>query len=87
MAAGAAVVASDLPAFRGILGSRGAGLLFPVGDASAAAGLIDALLGDDSARSELGARAMLEAKRYDWTQVIVDIEGVYKAVLPPGSRS
>jgi phosphatidylinositol alpha-mannosyltransferase len=87
MAAGAAVVASDLPAFRAILGATETGLLFPVGDAPAAAGLIDSLLADDSARSELGARATLEAKRYDWAQVIVDIEGVYKVVLPPRSRS
>jgi phosphatidylinositol alpha-mannosyltransferase len=82
MAAGAAVVASDISALRGVLRDGWAGLLFPVGDASAAAAAVCRLLGDDELRAELGARAEAEAKRYDWSELIADIEAVYSAVAP-----
>src|SRR3712207_5152281 len=46
MAAGAPVVASDLGAFRAVLGAGSAGAVFPTGDAHALARELDALLDD-----------------------------------------
>lgn len=80
MAAGTPVVASDLPAFQAIL-ADGCGRVFPVGDTAAAADALRALLADPAGRVALGARAQAEALRYDWSRVVGDVEGVYRAVL------
>jgi phosphatidylinositol alpha-mannosyltransferase len=82
MAAGAAVVASDLPAFHAVLGGGHAGRLFPVGDSAAAAREVGALIEDPEERESLGLQASMDAKRFDWAQIISDIEAVYTAVLP-----
>jgi phosphatidylinositol alpha-mannosyltransferase len=84
MASGAAVVCSDLPAFRSVLGDGRVGRLFPVGDAGAAAAVTSALLSDRRAREELGALAESEAKRFDWGELIGDIEAIYASVLAGG---
>lgn len=86
MAAGAAVVASDLPAFRAVLDDGRCGRLVPPGDAAAMASAASGLLGDPEFRARLGERAQAESKRFDWAEVVPDIEAVYDAVLPTGSR-
>jgi phosphatidyl-myo-inositol alpha-mannosyltransferase len=81
MAAGAAVVASALPAFRAVLGGGELGELFEVGDpADLARALVD-LLDDEPRRTALAARAAVEVQRYDWAALVGDIEAVYAAVL------
>lgn len=64
MAAGKAVVASDLPGIRNALGTDGTNLLFPVGDAQRCAELVLKLLPDVRARTAIGEsnrnRAMRE---------------------------
>ncbi|MGH8870527.1 MAG: glycosyltransferase family 4 protein [Acidimicrobiia bacterium] len=75
MAAGCAVVCSDLPAFRAVLGD--AGRLVPVGDVRRLAEEIVSLLGDPDGSRALGGRAADEVKRYDWSVVGAAYRGMY----------
>jgi phosphatidylinositol alpha-mannosyltransferase len=81
MAAGATVVASDLPAFRRVLGDGGLGLLFPTGDADALAATVGEVLADPSARAVLRRRAQRAAAGYDWSAVAPRVAAVYAGVL------
>jgi phosphatidylinositol alpha-mannosyltransferase len=81
MAAGAAVVASDLPAFRRVLGDGSHGVLFPTGDPTALAGAVAGLLGDPPRAAAMGGRARCAAAAYDWTAVAPRVAAVYAAVL------
>ncbi|MDR1117801.1 MAG: glycosyltransferase family 4 protein [Bifidobacteriaceae bacterium] len=80
MAAGAPVVASDLPAFARVLDGGEAGRLFAVGDADALAGAVLASLGDTEATEGLTARAAQVVRRYDWSAVTAQILAVYETV-------
>ncbi len=80
MAAGAAVVASDLGAFRRVLDDGAHGRLFPTGDAAAAAGAVVALLRDPAARERLARAGRRAAQRYDWSVVAADVLAVYETV-------
>ncbi|HEX6145535.1 MAG TPA: glycosyltransferase family 4 protein [Acidimicrobiia bacterium] len=64
MAAGAAVVASDLKAFRSVAGDSAH--FFPVGDSQALASVLTGLLGDPAERARLAEVGALLAERYDW---------------------
>jgi phosphatidylinositol alpha-mannosyltransferase len=80
MSAGAAVVASDLGAFRRVLDGGELGVLFSAGDG---AGLADALIGvldDEPARARLAARACIAVRRYDWSRVADRVLTVYETV-------
>ena len=85
MAAGAAVVASDLPAFRRVLGDGRHGVLFPTGDPDVLAGTVSALLDDPLRRAALGERARRAASAYDWSSVAPRVAEVY-AGMPAGRR-
>ena len=61
MAARTPVVASDLEAFRRVLGAGTAGELFPVGDSAALASSLAALLDDPARRKRLVAAGPLPA--------------------------
>ncbi len=85
MAAGTAVVASDIAAFAAVLDGGEAGVLFRTGDGAA---LAEALLGQLRDRS--GNRALAKAGQdrseiYDWATVTEKILAVYQAVLPPST--
>lgn len=80
MASGATVLASDLPAFRRVLGGGRFGSLFPVGDAEALAAEAVALLSDPPRRHALDARATSEVRRYDWSTIADQIVAVYETV-------
>ncbi len=86
MAAGAAVVASDLAAFRAVLGGGEFGALFPAGDATGAADVISRLLSDGERREALRLKASQEVRRYDWSRLTVDVEAVYSTVVAGPSR-
>lgn len=85
MAAGTAVVASDIPGFRAVLEDGRAGVLFETGSSAA---LVDQLLGllADKARleglSEAGQRASLQ---YDWEVVADKVFEVYRLAIDMGS--
>jgi phosphatidyl-myo-inositol alpha-mannosyltransferase len=81
MAAGAAVVASDLPAFRRVLGDGRHGVLFPTGDASLLAAAVTALLDDPGRSALLRERARDAASAYDWSSVAPRVAGVYAGVV------
>jgi phosphatidyl-myo-inositol alpha-mannosyltransferase len=86
MAAGTAVVASDLDAFRRVLLDGKAGRLVAVDDPAAlAAGLID-VLDDPDARARCIAVASEAVRRYDWSVVARQILRVYETVAGAGVR-
>lgn len=87
MAAGCAVVASDLEAFADVCGAETdspAGELFSVGDANALAVTLQRLIRDPVRRAELAAAGEVRSLRYDWGVVADQVEAVYRAVA--GSR-
>ncbi|KUH99281.1 glycosyltransferase family 4 protein [Mycobacterium sp. IS-3022] len=86
MAAGTAVVASDLDAFRRVLADGVAGRLVPVDDASALAdGLIE-VLADDGLRERYIEAATQAVRRYDWSVVARQIMRVYETVSGSGAK-
>lgn len=86
MAAGTAVVASDLDAFRRVLADGEAGRLVPVDDpAGLAAGLIE-VLADDTARQRLVDCGTATVQRYDWSVVAEQIMRVYDTVAGSGVK-
>jgi phosphatidyl-myo-inositol alpha-mannosyltransferase len=80
MAAGAPVLASDLPAFRRVLEDGDLGTLFPVGDAAALADETLRVLDDDVRRGMRRKAAWLAVQRYDWSVLCRDIVRVYETV-------
>ncbi|WP_280423184.1 glycosyltransferase family 4 protein [Nocardia carnea] len=81
MAAGTAVVASELDAFRRVLRDGAAGVLVPTGDSAALAGALDELLTDDIRRAELVRTATQVVGSYDWPVVAEQILRVYETVV------
>lgn len=80
MAAGAAVIASNLDAFRRVLDDGRAGRLFTVGAADELTdGLVD-VLSDGAARARLVQAGQARAARYDWSRVADQIMRVYDTV-------
>jgi phosphatidylinositol alpha-mannosyltransferase len=80
MSAGAPILASDIPAFsRVLLGGR-AGVLFPVGDATALAAAAADLLDDGPRRKQLSDEARTAVRAYDWSTVARDVVRVYETV-------
>lgn len=80
MAAGAPVVASDLPAFASVLDNGRLGRLFVNADASSLAGAVLDVLDDPeaAARAKVAAEAVW---KYDWSVVTGSILRVYEAVV------
>jgi phosphatidylinositol alpha-mannosyltransferase len=97
MAAGAAVVASDLDAFRRVLDGGSArnersesrsreqaelaGVLFPTGDADALAETLGRLLDDPAARQALSERAREAVASYDWPAIAERVLEVYATAI------
>ncbi|MBB5873036.1 phosphatidylinositol alpha-mannosyltransferase [Allocatelliglobosispora scoriae] len=81
MAAGVAVVASDLDAFRRVLDGGRAGALFPNGDAGALAKTLASLLDDPTRRAELRERAAEVIGLYDWPVVASRVLEVYSSAI------
>ncbi|MEU8898254.1 glycosyltransferase family 4 protein [Nocardia sp. NPDC048505] len=86
MAAGTAVVASELDAFRRVLRDGAAGTLVPVGDSAALAHAIDHLLTDDERRAALVQTANQVVGEYDWPVVAEQILRVYETVTVGHTR-
>lgn len=77
MAAGAAIVASDLPAFESVLGKGKYGLTFTNSDSSNLAKQIIALAKNSKAIAQLRAEAQIGANKFDWKVVGPEIMNVY----------
>lgn len=75
MAAGCAVVASDLEAFSDVL--AGSGLMFPNGDRSALAAALVQSLTDSGLRRSLAARGSARVADFDWGRVTDRYRALY----------
>lgn len=83
MAAGCAVVASDLEAFAAVCDAGSdtpAGMLFPAGDSAALAEVLQLLIDAPDLRVALAAAGSARAARYDWSNVAAEILAVYETV-------
>jgi len=78
MAAGAAVVASDIPAFAALLGDGLYGALFESENAVDLANKIIELLRDDEKRTALALGGQEHAKIFDWDNIAEQIFSVYE---------
>jgi phosphatidylinositol alpha-mannosyltransferase len=86
MAGGAAVVASDIPAFADVLGNGEFGALFESENSESLAKVIIDLLRDDSKRKELASAGAVHAQRFDWSQVGEEIFEVYELAMVSGRK-
>lgn len=86
MAAGAAVVASDLDAFRRVLRDGEAGRLVPVDDPAALAAALSEVLDDEALRASYVAAGREAVRRYDWSVVADQIIRVYETVAGVGRK-
>lgn len=85
MAAGCAVVGSDIPAFRAVAG--GAAELVPPGNPADLANAISRLLSDPSAIEALGLAARKRARDFDWSRVLPQYRACYQQAIDAGARS
>jgi phosphatidylinositol alpha-mannosyltransferase len=86
MAGGAAVVASDIPAFADVLGNGQYGALFESENSENLAKVIIDLLRDETKRRELAAAGAVHAQRFDWGQVGEQIFEVYELAMVSGQK-
>ena len=86
MAGGAAVVASDIPAFADVLGNGQYGALFASENSENLAKVIIDLLRDDSKRRDLAQAGAKHAQRFDWSQVGEEIFEVYELAMVNGQK-
>ncbi len=80
MAAGCALVASDIAGLSEVL-ADGGGRLFPPGDAVALAKTIADLLADPDGRRALGAEAKTLVARYEIGRIVDEIEAQYRLAI------
>ncbi len=85
MASGATVLASDIPAFRRVLGDGQAGALFANGDPASLAREAGALLDAPERRAKLAEEALVAVMKYDWSTVARDVVRVYETVTAAGA--
>lgn len=86
MAAQAAVVASDLPAFRRVLDDGRCGLLFANQDPDDLAVQVTRALRDGALRASLVAAGDVRVQVFDWDHVVDDVIAVYDSVRLPGEK-
>ena len=86
MAAGTAVAASDLPAFRAVLNDGKAGAMFIKEDSKDLARVVNNLLLNKDLNVALGNSGQEWSKRYDWENVAHQIENVYQMVTSAGEK-
>lgn len=87
MSAGAAVVASDLPAFRAVLDNGETGRLFRTGDPGDLARILTAVLTDRASTAAVRAQAAQRVRRYDWSTVAQQILAVYETVVATAANA
>lgn len=79
MAAGATVVASDLPGYRAVVADGVNGILVEPGNPGALAGRLVELLSNPARRRALAGQAARDVTRYDWSVVSRQVREVYVA--------
>jgi phosphatidylinositol alpha-mannosyltransferase len=81
LAGGAAVVASDIPAFQALLGNGDFGVLFTSEDSASLATEVVNLLQDDERRNKLRRAGKEHAQSFDWEVVAQRIYDVYEMAM------
>jgi phosphatidyl-myo-inositol alpha-mannosyltransferase len=81
MAAGTAVVASDLGAFSRVLDDGAAGVLFATGNSADLARTLLSVLRDDELRARVREHARTSVRQYDWAAVTDQVTAVYEMVV------
>jgi len=84
MAAGAAIVASDIPAFAEVLSHGEFGRLFTAGDSNSLARAVIAVIQGRQERDVKSGLALHAAQRYGWESVATEIADVYELALASG---
>ena len=85
MAAGAAVVASDIAGYRDVVSDGATGLLVRRGDPDSIADGVVRLARDDALRRRLVESARSEVRQYAWDRVTRRILAVYESVVDGGA--
>ena len=80
MAAGVAVVASDIPGYRTVLRDGVEGRFVPAGDPATLADTLDALLSNAALREAMAAQGRQSVQRYDWSCVVDQLRDIYAQV-------
>jgi phosphatidylinositol alpha-mannosyltransferase len=86
-AAGAPVVASDIPGYRDVLRDGVDGLLVPAGDALALAEALRRLALQEPLRARLAVGARERAERFAWPHVAAEVLDCYEQAIAVGSPS
>jgi phosphatidylinositol alpha-mannosyltransferase len=81
MAAGAAIVCSDIHGYKGVVRRDRDALLVPPGDSKALAGALAKLLSDDERRRAMGRSGRQRAEEYSWERVTAKVEDYYGFVI------
>ena len=81
LAGGAAVVASDIPAFEAVLENGKYGKLFKSEDSTELAKVVIELLRDRNSRDQMAHSGQLYAQKFDWEVVANDIFEVYEMAI------
>lgn len=82
MAAGAPVVATELPGFRSVATDDVSARLVPPGDVDALADAIAALLANPARARALAEQAALDVRAFDWGRVAEQVRSVHDEVDP-----
>jgi phosphatidylinositol alpha-mannosyltransferase len=84
LAAGTAVLASDIPGYRDVVRDGIDGLLTPPGDALALAEALRSLALDPADRTRLATAARLRAERFAWPHVAAEVLDCYQQAMSVG---
>jgi len=83
MAAGRALVCSDIPGYRTVMTPGESAATFPPGDVRALARTLAQLVEDPARRSRLAEAGRRRALEFSWPRVVDRIEAVYRQALEP----
>jgi phosphatidylinositol alpha-mannosyltransferase len=81
MAAGTAIVASDIHGYKGVLQRGQQGLLVPPGKPKELAGALAKVLADDELRAAMGRSGLERAQEYSWERVTAKVDDYYGFVI------
>ncbi|TMQ62091.1 MAG: glycosyltransferase family 4 protein [Candidatus Eisenbacteria bacterium] len=81
MAAGVAIVATDLPGYRTVLTPGAQGLAVPPRNSDQLRRALETVLGSQDLRREMGARGVETSRRYAWPLIVEKLEEIYRVVL------
>jgi Glycosyl transferases group 1 len=81
MAAGTAIVASDIHGYKGVVRRDREALLVEPREPKQIAGAVAQLLRDDGLRAELGRNGLARAREFSWERVTAKVDEYYGVVI------